>query len=128
MKRVCCVINAIFAFSAFCIMFGYVCFVGGRDRATPTEMSGAIVLVLNYLAILIVAVALVHNSYYSVRPLIFASVFASALIILSWIVEAIFLFTGSRTGPTETGAYIVLTVISLIMSTIYLFAALKKEK
>lgn len=128
MKRRCCIINAILAFIAFCIMFGYVCFVWGRDAAGSTEMTGAILFIVNYLAILVIAVALVHNEYYSVGPLIFASVFASALIILSWIIEAILLFTGSRTGTTETGAYIVLTGISLIMSTIYLFAALKKDK
>lgn len=128
MKRVCCVINAILAFVTFCIIFGYVCFVWGRDAAGATEMTGAILFIVNYLAILVIAVALVHNEYYSVGPLIFASIFASALIIVAWIGFTIMLLTDSSAGRPETGAYIVLTGISLIMSTIYLFAALKKDK
>ena len=128
MKRRCCIINAILAFIAFCIMFGYVCFVWGRDAAGATEMTGAILFIVNYLAILVIAVALVHNEYYSVGPLIFASIFASALIIVAWIGFAIMLLTDSSAFSLETGILNVITVLSLIISAIYLFAILKKEK
>lgn len=128
MKRRCCIINAILAFVTFCIMFGYVCFVWGRDSAGATEMTGAILFIVNYLAILVIAVALVHNEYYSVGPLIFASIFASALIIVAWIGFAIMLLTDSSAGRPETGILSVITVLSLIISAIYLFAILKKEK
>lgn len=135
MKRKCCIINAILAFAAFCIMFGDVCFVWGESAANSKEMSGGILLSVYYLILLIIATALVHSSYYSVKPLIFGSVFSSAFIIIVWLIGLISWPTRKAQGnefisdgPVAVAVFIIITVLSLLMSAIYLFASLKKDK
>ncbi len=82
MRKKCCIANAILAFAAFCIVFGDVCFVWGESAANSKEMSGGIFLSVYYLILLIIATALVHSIYYSVKPLIFGSVFSASFIII----------------------------------------------
>ncbi len=135
MRKKCCIVNAILAFVAFCILFGDVCFVWGESAANSKEMSGGILLSVYYLILLIIATALVHSSYYSVKPLIFGSVFSSAFIIVVWLIGFISWLTRKgqgnefiSDGPTAVAIFILMTVLSLLMSAIYLIAALKKEK
>lgn len=135
MKKKCCMANAILAFAAFCIMFGDVCFVWGGSAANAKEMSGGIFLSVYYLILLIVATALVHNSYYSVKPLLFGAVFSSACIIIVWLIGLISWPIRKAQGnefisdnPAAVAVLIVITVLSLLMSVLYLIAALKKDK
>ncbi len=135
MKKKCCIVNAILAFVAFCIMFGDVCFVWGESAANAKEISGDIFLILYYLILLIIATALVHSSYYSVKPLIFGSVFSSALIIIVWLIALISWPTRKAQGnefisdgSIAVVVLIIITVLSLLISAIYLIAALKKDK
>ena len=135
MRKKCCIANAILAFAAFCIVFGDVCFVWGESAANSKEMSGGIFLSVYYLILLIIATALVHSIYYSVKPLIFGSVFSASFIIIVQLIGLISWPTRKAQGnefisdgPTAVAFFIIITVLSLLMSAIYLIAALKKEK
>ncbi len=135
MKKKCCIINALLAFAIFCIMFGNVCFVWGESAANSKEMSGGIFLSAYYFLLLIIAVVLVHSLHLSAKPFIFASVYSSALMIIVWLV-ALITWPGRKADGNEfisdgfiaVAVFITITVLSLIMSAIYLFAAWKKEK
>ena len=135
MKKKCCIANAVLAFIAFCVMFGDVCYVWGESAANSKEIAGGIFLSVYYLILLIVAVVLVHSFYFSAKPMIFAAVYSSALMVIVWLIGLIS-WPGRKAdgnafisdGAVEVVILIVMTVLSLCISAIYLFAALKKEK
>ena len=131
MKKKCCIANAVLAFVAFCVMFGDVCYVWGESAANSKEMSGGIFLSVYYLILLIIAVILVHSFYFSAKPMIFAAVYSAALMVILWIIGLISWTRGDAFISDDGLAaviFIVMTVLSLCISAVYLFAALKKEK
>lgn len=131
MKKKCCIANAVLAFAAFCVMFGDVCYVWGESAANSKEMSGGIFLSVYYLILLIIAVVLVHSFYFSAKPMIFAAVYSAALMVILWIIGLISWTRGDAFISDDGLAaviFIVMTVLSLCISAVYLFAALKKEK
>lgn len=135
MKKKCCIANAVLAFIAFCVMFGDVCYVWGESAANSKEISGGIFLSVYYLILLIVAVVLVHGFYFSAKPMIFAAVYSSALMVIVWLIGLIS-WPGRKAdgnafisdSVTSVAVFITVTILSLCISAIYLFAALKKEK
>lgn len=129
MKRNLCITNAVLAFVVFCITFGYVFYAWGKEGAILFEMRGGIFLCIYYLILLIMAVILAHSFYYPVKRLIFAALYSGALIFVFWLIAMI---AGADSfisaDPVAEGILITMTVLSLCISGIYLFAALKKEE
>lgn len=135
MKKKCCITNAILAFIAFCVMFGDVCYVWGESAANSKEIAGGIFLSVYYLILLIVAAVLVHSFYFSAKPMIFAAIYSSALMAIVWLI-GLLSWPGRKAdgnafisdSVTSVAVFITVTILSLCISAIYLFAALKKEQ
>lgn len=120
MKKICCIINAILAFVAFCVIFGYFCYL--RGVYSSARWDGGIFYIAYYLIVTCVAIGLIHIHYYTKKVFIFSAVFASSIILFTRLLN--FLSDGVVLG----GIWNVLTVLSLVISAIYMIAAFVKDK
>lgn len=116
------IFNVSVAFTAFLLCFGKTCYEYGLNTGHSDGLWTIIFFPLIYLAFLIVAVVLLHRKCYFVAPYIVMAVLSIVFIALVWVVFFIAETTATYSSR-ELWFPIVLTVLSAIMSILYLASA-----
>lgn len=128
-----CIINAFLAFLLFGILIWFLGYLCGQNFFETHTITGEIFFIVYYFIVVIVACALIHIDILSTKVFIFASIFSSAAIILVWLIGLISWLPNRNTlfisnDPVSVGVYIAITILSLIISIIYLIVIIKNQK
>ncbi len=134
MKKLYC-LNAILALVLCFLSFGYAGYLAGKGFFANHVALDDVLLILYNLAVLVMALLVLHQMPGSTKAIVFAAVFSSAGIAFVWIFGFLSWLTDANRGafmlstdPVSAGVLVAVTVLSLLLSAIYSVAAIKNHK
>lgn len=128
-KQSICILNCVLSFIVFLTAFGNLFFLWGTiaDNPKGSDLTQWFVLTFYYFALFGISLYLIHDPYYTKKPLLTGAIFSLAFDVLILLALAILALTRGLGDMQVNFVSIITLVCPLVISCLYFYAAFKKN-
>lgn len=128
-KRSICILNCVLSFIVFLVAFGNLCFLWGTiaDNPKGSDLTQWCVLTFFYFVLFGISLYLIHDPYYTRKPLLTGAIFSLAFDVFILLALAFLALTRGLENMEINFVSVVTLFVPLIIGGLYFYAAFKKK-